>query len=199
MNWIDRLLVVGLVLISVGTIVLRRRSRDLNSTEIDYEGESIWSWWGLRATVLYSVAMIAVHYWRLRSSEPFQPIHWDLPIVIRWVGVATFFVGIALSLLALGRLGANWADTISVRTGGALITVGVFRTVRHPYYAGTILLSLGFVVALGDLWVGIGVVAMCLFLYFRTFREEELLIKSYGEAYRVYQSQTGRLIPKLRK
>jgi protein-S-isoprenylcysteine O-methyltransferase Ste14 len=70
--------------------------------------------------------------------------------------------------------------------------------VRHPFYAGLLLIVAGFGVALGD-WLSL---AVCVVvpppaLAWRIHVEEAELNRVLGEAYRTYQGTAARLIPRL--
>ena len=67
---------------------------------------------------------------------------------------------------------------------------------RHPIYAGMLLITTGMALLTGDLlsiaaagaaWVGLPIQARL---------EEEFLVSRYGDEYRRHQSQTGRFWPR---
>ena len=76
------------------------------------------------------------------------------------------------------------------------MSAGPYRFVRHPSYAGLLLVFAGFGVALGD-WLSLAAcVALPLpALVWRIHVEEAELNRVLGEAYGSYQSHTARLIP----
>ena len=63
--------------------------------------------------------------------------------LVRWIGVGLFGFGIGLvywSGLALGRM---YSAEVTLQEGHRLITDGPFRYLRHPRYAGAILIAFG--------------------------------------------------------
>jgi len=72
---------------------------------------------------------------------------------------------------------------------------GLNKYVRHPLYSGTILLAIGFCIALpytkNWLLLGLMVVYILIGMQF----EEKKLVESYGEEYKNYQKNVKRLIP----
>ena len=73
----------------------------------------------------------------------------------------------------------------------------VYRLVRHPMYAGTLLIYLGFVLSTLSLfslvyWVGVFLV----YDYFATYEENDL-IRIFSEEYIEYQKRVPKWIPKI--
>jgi protein-S-isoprenylcysteine O-methyltransferase Ste14 len=93
-------------------------------------------------------------------------------------------------------LGENISFTVEVRPSQRLVREGPYRVVRHPIYLG----ALGFFAGLGLLSANL----VCLLLMVggwllimgpRIPREEALLLSWFGEEYRRYQEEVGRLWP----
>lgn len=103
-------------------------------------------------------------------------------------------LGAALALL--GALLRSWAAGI-VHKNEALAAVGPYSLTRHPLYAGSFLLTVGFAIVAGDplaLWVLVPVFAL---LYAPRIRAEEQLIRAtFGERWRAYAARTGLFYPR---
>ena len=73
---------------------------------------------------------------------------------------------------------------------------GPYRLVRHPMYAGTLLMMSG----AGLIWMGIIAILPTVASYLLLKRlievEEKDLLKQYGEAYEHYSSQVPPIVPK---
>lgn len=79
-----------------------------------------------------------------------------------------------------------------------LIQEGVFSMVRHPMYFGSILLFLSFVVFSYSILSFLVWLVICLFYYFISKYEEQLLIKQFGDVFREYRKKVPMFIPFLK-
>ncbi|HEY9722482.1 MAG TPA: isoprenylcysteine carboxylmethyltransferase family protein [Oscillatoriaceae cyanobacterium] len=89
------------------------------------------------------------------------------------------------------------AGVVRVEAGQTVIDTGPYAIVRHPMYAGALLLFLGIPLALGSAW-GLGLfVPGLLVLAWRLTNEERLLCEELP-GYRAYREKTRyRLIPRI--
>jgi protein-S-isoprenylcysteine O-methyltransferase Ste14 len=80
-----------------------------------------------------------------------------------------------------------------------LVTVGLYRFVRHPQYTGFFLFLLGSVLN----WPTLPTLLMLpvlLGVYYRLALTEEAEAEAaFGEAYREYRRRSGMFVPRLRK
>jgi protein-S-isoprenylcysteine O-methyltransferase Ste14 len=78
------------------------------------------------------------------------------------------------------------------------VTDGPYRVIRHPAYAGTLLLTAGLGLALGN-WLSLALLLVVPFVgHLPRIRAEELALeRSLGDAYRDYETGTRRLVPGL--
>ena len=72
---------------------------------------------------------------------------------------------------------------------------GLNKYVRHPLYSGTILLALGFCIALPFLKNWLFLVLMIIYILIGMQYEEKKLILWFGDEYKKYQKKVKRLIP----
>ncbi len=91
-------------------------------------------------------------------------------------------------------LGANLSILPSPREGARVVRQGVYRWVRHPIYAGVILLTVGWVVYRGDLLHVVLAVATALFYAAKASREERYLQDRFPD-YAGYRRRTWRFVP----
>jgi protein-S-isoprenylcysteine O-methyltransferase Ste14 len=112
-----------------------------------------------------------------------------------WLGLAIVTSGLFLSAAGVSSMGRSWRIGIDREKPGPLVTGGLFGRMRHPIYAGMLLVTLGMAGVTGDLlstavaagaWVGIPVQARL---------EEDFLLSRHGDEYRTYQARTGRFWP----
>ena len=116
------------------------------------------------------------------------------------IGVILALLGEALRWWADGYVGhvkvnttQHWRHDPKI---GRLITAGPYAYVRHPLYFGTLLIGLGFCVAVRNLPLTLAALALFFFLYHRKAeREEQLILGEWGEAYAAYQRAVPRWWP----
>jgi protein-S-isoprenylcysteine O-methyltransferase Ste14 len=119
----------------------------------------------------------------------------DEPLV-GTIGLALMVAGMAIRYAAVRTLGAFYTRTLRVSEAHELVDTGPYRFVRHPGYAGTILLLGGAALATAN-WFAVAVgpiVVVAMYLY-RIRAEEAMLRRELGEAYSAYAARTRRLIP----
>lgn len=120
-----------------------------------------------------------------------------LPAWLRWTGAVVGTLGGALLLWAFRSLGPNLTDTVVTRKAHTLVTRGPYRWVRHPFYDSVAM----FVVANGLLaanWFVFltGSLAFALIVA-RTKKEEENLLRRFGDSYTDYMRRTGQFLPRM--
>ena len=81
-----------------------------------------------------------------------------------------------------------------------LITHGVYRFMRHPMYASIFLFGLAQGLMLSNWLAGWAAVVTFTPMYFiRTPREERMMVEHFGESYRRYMTEAGRLWPRYQR
>jgi len=120
-----------------------------------------------------------------------------------WSSVPTWLVITGNVLVAAGLLLAQLvviqnsyaAATIRVEQGQPLMTTGLYGSVRHPMYAGALIMMLGTPPALGSLWGLAVVVPSVLVLAVRILDEEKMLVEELPGYPEYRQRVRYRLIP----
>lgn len=116
----------------------------------------------------------------------------------RWIGTALGMVGTAILVWAHRILGKNFFGGMKIRQGHQLITSGPYRWVRHPMYTAFILLGLAWFLLSGSWMIaGFWLAATVLVIVTRLNEEERMMLRQFGDAYRIYEQQTGRFLPRL--
>ena len=116
--------------------------------------------------------------------------------IVGWAGVMLMVGGIALRYWAGRTLGAYFTRTLRVQDSQHIVTDGPYRAIRHPGYAGALLLWVGAVCATVN-WPAIAVVTPVIVgaYVYRIHCEEIMLAESFGEQYQTYQAHTWKLVP----
>lgn len=117
------------------------------------------------------------------------------PGVLRGIGFVLFLIGLGMAAGGRLQLGRNWADLedYTILPGQVLVAGGLYRYVRHPIYAGDVILLAGLELALNS-WLVLAVLPLIVLVVRQARAEEALLIRTlpgYGE----YCGRTKRFIP----
>ena len=111
-----------------------------------------------------------------------------------FTGASLMAAGGCLALASVLRLGANLTPLPYPKAGAALVQRGPYRLVRHPIYAGVILLAYGWAIAVRS-WLTLAYATILLiFFEIKATREERWLVDTYPE-YPEYQRRVRKLIP----
>jgi len=121
-----------------------------------------------------------------------------LPVWLRLVGSLFALAGFALLQWAQNSLGKSWSDMPRMMSEQKLITSGPYQFIRHPIYTAFILI-LGSTLFISANWlIGISWIGMTLLeIFSRINFEERIMLEFFGDRYRKYMKNTGRLLPKL--
>jgi protein-S-isoprenylcysteine O-methyltransferase Ste14 len=102
-------------------------------------------------------------------------------------GFLIFLGGVYLRRKAMKDLGANWSMGTEIKAGHELVTSGIYRWVKHPYYCAVVLELLGVCLIAHSFVSLIPVFAVQgPLLAIRIKDEEELLAGHFGGEYRAY-------------
>ena len=101
---------------------------------------------------------------------------------VRILGVALFTIGLFTAIAGRIYLGRSWRDVEDgqVFPDQTLVTRGVYRYIRHPIYAGDMLLVVGLQLALQS-WLVILALAIAAIVIRQSIAEEKLLANSFPE------------------
>jgi protein-S-isoprenylcysteine O-methyltransferase Ste14 len=117
-----------------------------------------------------------------RSSPHIGPFHL----------ASAVFIGGGFILLAKA-----WPVLYGAQSRGELATTGPYARIRHPQYAGFVLIMFGFLLQWPTL-VTLAMFPILVFMYVRlALREEREAVAAFGDQYRQYMARTPRFIPRL--
>lgn len=111
-------------------------------------------------------------------------------------GLALMLVGVAVRWLAIYTLGQYFTGRVSILEGQHLVQTGLYRHVRHPAYAGSLLAYLGMGLAVAN-WISVVLIFFPILLaaLYRIRVEEEVLRDTFGQEYAHYSIGRKRLLP----
>jgi protein-S-isoprenylcysteine O-methyltransferase Ste14 len=124
--------------------------------------------------------------------------NYQIPMWAGGLGIAMLAVSLWLFWRAHADLGENWLLFLQIKKDHTLITEGVFHYIRHPMYASLWLWCIAQTLLLQN-WIAgwSGILGFLPVYLFRVRLEEQMMVEYFGETYRSYMKETGRVIPRL--
>jgi protein-S-isoprenylcysteine O-methyltransferase Ste14 len=124
--------------------------------------------------------------------------NYRLPSYLPWAGTATMVAALWLFWRSHSDLGHNWSRTLELRPANELVRHGVYRSIRHPMYAAILLFGLAQALLLQNWLAGwSGLVSFAVMYFVRVPHEEQMMCEYFGDSYRDYMRQSGRVIPRM--
>lgn len=106
-------------------------------------------------------------------------------------------LGITFSSFSQFQMGKNWRIGVNESEETELVTEGIYSAIRHPIYTGIISFSIGQLLLVPHPAMLLAVVALYISIELQVrYVEEPYLQKLHGDAYKQYQDNTGRYLPK---
>jgi protein-S-isoprenylcysteine O-methyltransferase Ste14 len=124
----------------------------------------------------------------------------DLPTrrLPRWtvpLGLALQAGGLGVRVWSMRTLGAAYSRTLRTEGDQRVVVDGPYRLIRHPGYAGSLLIWAGFGLTSGSLPVVVVVSGLLGRAYARRIIAEEVLLRRDLPGYVLYSRRTKRLVP----
>jgi protein-S-isoprenylcysteine O-methyltransferase Ste14 len=186
---------LGLMILSAASIGIPFRLRaDRAGGPVSRRNDPRWFWIGMSIVgpplALTCLAFLIQPRWVVLTK-------FELPIWMRWLGVAIALSGVALFGWMFRHLGLNVTSTSMPRAKATLVTTGPYRWIRHPMYSAALLLVIAAALLTSNLVVAVCGLIMFILMAARSRLEEARLVEKFGDAYREYQGHTGRFVPRL--
>jgi len=118
----------------------------------------------------------------------------DIPVV-RYLGIALLWGGVAFAIWARYHIGEYWSARVAVKEDHRVIDSGPYAHVRHPIYSGILLGLIGTALAVGNWRAVIVFIVILIVLILKALAEEKYLTEQLGSAYVEYKKRTGMLSP----
>ena len=152
-------------------------------------GQTRWTRFaGVRVAAILVILLLA----RLRVFKGHATTTSD--VWLQGIGLALFFLGLALAVWARVYLGRNWGMPMSQKDQPELVTTGPYSRVRHPIYSGIVLAMIGTTIAVSLYWL-VAVVLLGAYFLYSAFVEERLMARLFPDSYPEYKRSTKMLIP----
>ena len=112
-------------------------------------------------------------------------------------GVGLQAIGLGLRWWSMRTLGRSYTRTLRTEDAQRVVDSGPYAVVRHPGYAGSLLIWTGFALTSRSMPVVVTVAALFATAYQRRIAAEEMLLRRQLPAYASYCERTKKLIPLL--
>ena len=179
--------IIAVSVLWAGSEIILARTKRSQSTDLQCDKSSL--------RILWITIAIAVNVGIVLS---FQRIgHFGngsqlLPIA----GLMLIGCGLLVRWVAVFSLKRQFTVDVSITKDHRIVRNGIYRFVRHPAYAGSLLSFLGLALCFSNyISLLIVFVPICLAFLYRIHIEEDALINAFGSEYLDYCASTKRLIP----
>jgi protein-S-isoprenylcysteine O-methyltransferase Ste14 len=164
------------------TALLRSKSPDSKG----WDRNSLRLVWG---TIILSISMGVI-------MTIFTKLSISRSDIIKYLGLFFIVSGVFIRVIAIRTLGIFFTVNLAIHNDHHLIKKGLYKFIRHPSYAGSLLSFIGLGVSFNN-WLSLIVIVIPVLLSFiyRINIEEKLLLQQFGLEYSEYMKSTKRLIP----
>ena len=138
------------------------------------------------------------------SSQPRLPILLGLnfgSILVSSFSIPILYLAISISLilggswLAISGLGEVTLRVAETHRTNKIVTTGVYSIVRHPQYLGGLLAHVGISFLLSAMYSLLSTPVVIILIFLMSRKEEEELVREFGEEYERYQRTVRMFIP----
>jgi protein-S-isoprenylcysteine O-methyltransferase Ste14 len=189
--WIFLILLHGWLLVGIGLLLKHNPGLLEERLRFSQSNQKTWD------KVLLPVYQLVLFAWLVFMPLDAVKYHWSqMPIVLRVVGALLLITSFILISLTF-RENAFLSALVRVQhgRGQTVISSGPYRYLRHPMYAGGLLLFLGTPLLLGS-WCGLLLVVLLILVVAVRAILEERVLRDELPGYAAYMKQVKyRLIP----
>lgn len=159
-----------------------------NDTAHDYIGKVF--------KVLLALLVItgAIYAFHTEGVKYLLPIWYLENQTVQIIGLVILFVALAWIAIAQHQMSNSWRIGIDEKNKTRLVTEGVFSISRNPIFLGMLSTLLGLFLVIPNALTFMVFVTGFIVVQIQVRLEEEFLLKSHGEAYKIYCLQTKRWI-----
>jgi protein-S-isoprenylcysteine O-methyltransferase Ste14 len=176
---------------------VRRRTRKLAGVVPEQRLErAMWVVWVPLVALWMALPAIALHSVRAGLALPefarAAPYAW-----LRGGAALVALLALVATIECWKRMGRSWRMAVTPGERTELVTTGLYRYVRHPIYALSILLMLATAIVVPTVpMLAVAAVHVTL-MHVKARNEERHLLAMHGDAYAGYLARTGRFLPRL--
>ena len=181
------MIMVSVSILWVGSEIILARTKHSQPTDARFDKSSLHVLWvAICIGVNVGVILSFQHIGYFGHGSPMFPI----------AGLILIVCGLLVRWFAIFSLKDQFTVDVSITKDHRIISKGVYRIVRHPAYAGSLLSFLGLGLFFANyLSILMIFVPICSAFLYRIHIEEKTLIATFGDEYLNYCRSTKRLIP----
>ncbi|MGE0770703.1 MAG: isoprenylcysteine carboxylmethyltransferase family protein [Cyclobacteriaceae bacterium] len=118
--------------------------------------------------------------------------------IVRYLSLTLTAFGVILIQLAFRQYSLKGFLGLAEEKSNELRREGILQSIRHPIYAGLILIVLGYFLFSPNLPTLVSCLCIYAYLPIGIYLEEKKLIAHHGDAYLKYKAEVPALIPKIK-
>jgi protein-S-isoprenylcysteine O-methyltransferase Ste14 len=112
------------------------------------------------------------------------------------VGLGVLIIGLLIRWISIIQLKKEFTVDVAISENHNLVTVGMYKYIRHPSYSGLILACFGLSLAMNSiLSVLVVTIPILTAILYRIKVEERILMDEFGQIYKNYIKKTKKIIP----
>lgn len=167
-------------------ILLNRLLRSDNDDKKEQDKGSIRNIW-IAISVSVSLGIISSIFFKIPISGQ---------LIVPHLGLFWIIAGMIFRFISIWSLGRFFTVDVTIRRNHKLKKDGLYRLIRHPSYAGSVISFIGFGLSLNN-WISLIIIIISIIyaMLNRIKIEEKVLIDHFGSEYTEYMKNTYRLIP----
>lgn len=185
-------LFLGLILIFFILAFAIRNIRTYLSTRQSIKGKSL----KLTMSILISTLIYLLILLRLTVLNPDCILEIDLfySDKIKYIGFGFVIIGFIVGILALIAMKNSWRVGIKYDQKTELVSSGIYRFSRNPYFLSYDLLIFGYVLVFPSIIFMILLISLAIIFHYMILEEENYLQSLHGEKYMKYKNKVKRYI-----
>jgi protein-S-isoprenylcysteine O-methyltransferase Ste14 len=170
--------------ISEFVLMLLKRSKKTTVTRRNDKGSLLIIWVSIPVTLTAGFYIEGFGLWSFSNN------------IVYYSGLLIFLFGLILRWCAIIQLKNAFTVDVAISKDQAIKTDGLYKKIRHPSYAGLLLMLVGLSIAMNDV-ISFFVISFTNFITisYRILVEERVLTDEFGDSYQKYKSATKKIIP----
>ncbi len=148
----------------------------------------------LTISILVSTLIYILILLRLTFLKPDVLFEIELPAALSTIGFALVSIGFVLGILALVAMKNSWRVGIKYDQKTELVTTGIYRFSRNPYFLSYGILIFGYILIFASPVLIILYVILVMVFHRMILEEEKYLLAVHGAVYEKYKRKVGRYL-----